>query len=78
MEEDDDISKKGLVVKESFNLNNLKIFYVKELCERIKAIDLRFTQDDEEEFNNGNIPYVKCGMIEKKSDHGNSWEQYGL
>ncbi len=72
MEEDDDDKDKK--VKQSFNLNNLKIFYVKELCEKLKAIDLRLGVDDEEN-NKINIPTIKCGIIAKKSDKGITWDE---
>ena len=72
-ENDDDKENKDKVMKESFNLNNLKIYYVKELCERLKSNDLRYNIDDE--GNKGSISYIKCGEIYKKSDTGISWER---
>ena len=74
-ENDDELDKKITTFKESFNLNNLKIYYVKELCERLKTIDLRQNQDEEDEFGIGNIPILKCGVLDKKSDKGNTWEK---
>jgi len=74
MEEDDD-DKEKKVEKTSFNLNNLKILYVKELCEKIKAIDLHMGLDNEKHYKPNNIPYIKAGKIGKKSDRGISWEE---
>ena len=75
MEENDDDKEKN-VEKTSFNLNNLKIFYVKELCEKIKAIDLRLGLDENEEgYKPTNIPFLKCGILNKKSDSGPTWEE---
>ncbi len=72
-ENDDDLFNKDkqIAEKRSFNLNNLKIFYVKELSEKLKAIDLRL---NEEEMHSKNIQLVKFGFVNKKSDKGFTWE----
>jgi len=75
-EKDDDILKKDQQKsseKKSFNINNLKIFYVKELCEKLKAIDLKLNFDETVSFKNS-IQLVNCGEILKKSDKGFTWE----
>jgi len=72
-EKNDDKEKK--VEKTSFNLNNLKILYVKELCEKIKAIDLHMGIANEKTSKPNNIPYIKAGIICKKSDKGITWEE---
>ncbi len=72
-ENDDEKDKNALKQQQSFNLNNLKIFYVKELCAKLKSLDLRF-QDEDEILNKGTIPYVKSSILNKKSDKGYTWE----
>lgn len=74
-EDDDDILRKDKRLdKKSFNINNLKIFYVKELCEKLKSIDLRLNFDEDDYFKNA-IQIIKSGDILKKSDKGFTWEQ---
>ena len=74
-EDDDDILQKDKKLdKKSSNINNLKIFYVKELCEKLKSIDLRLNLDEDDYFKNA-IQIIKSGDILKKSDKGFTWEQ---
>ncbi len=73
LDEDEDDPNKRQIEKKSFNINNLKIFYVKELCEKLKSIDLRLNIDEEENFKT-NIQLVKSGELCKKSDKGFTWE----
>jgi len=73
-EKEDSKDKKNKSEKTSFNLNNLKILYVKELCEKIKAIDLRLGLTEEENYKPNNIQFLKSGKLDKKSDSGPTWE----
>jgi hypothetical protein len=70
MEENDE--EKDKVEKTSFNLNNLKIKYVKELCEKLKNVDLRKYEEDSKPTN---IPCLISGSIKKKSDKNITWEE---
>ena len=72
MEEDDDNLQKNVVVN-TLNLNNLKIFQVKDICERLKAIDLRLDSDFET-MKKSNT-HIKSGTLNKKSDKTFTWEK---
>jgi hypothetical protein len=71
MEEDDDNNQKKVTV-ETLNLNNMKIFQVKEICGKLKAIDLRL--EDEIDLTKQN-PKIKSGTVNKKSDKNITWEE---
>ena len=64
-EEDDDIYKLNNLT-ESLNINNLKIFIIKEIINRLKV------RGD----NNNSIVSINSGVVEKKSDKGLTWEEY--
>lgn len=72
MEEDDDNLQCKKVAIEPLSLNNLKIFQVKDICGRLKAIDLRLEEDYELIKNN---PKIKSGTVNKKSDKNITWEE---
>ncbi len=71
MEEDDDNNQKKVTV-ETMNLNNMKIFQVKDICGKLKAIDLRL--EDEIDLTKQN-PKIKSGTVNKKSDKNITWEE---
>lgn len=94
--EDDDsdaIKKDNAVLhltkkKEELNLNNLKIFIVKDICDRLKVIDLKLEMESElanypnegenalekVKKNSNMFQAIKAGYIEKKSDKNITWE----
>lgn len=57
----------------SLNINNMKMILVKEICERLKVIDLRLESEDLNQ--NKSLPVIKCGYLYKKADKYISWEQ---
>jgi Cdc6-like AAA superfamily ATPase len=67
LEEEDDT--KSHLVKENLNLHNMKIFLIKDIVNRLNSIELRLDSE-----GNSNIPCIKSGTIEKKSDKGPRWE----
>ena len=75
-ENDDEKDKDSRIVKTSFNLNNLKIFYVKELKEKLKAIDYKYDIDEDENPKVNFMHSIKCGILLKKSDKNITWEEY--
>jgi len=72
--DDEDVYKEGphSENKQSFNLNNLKIYYVKDLCEKLKEIDLRVNAEGEEVSKNESL---KSGILKKKADDYMTWEK---
>jgi len=57
----------------SLNINNMKMILVKDICERLKVIDLRLESENTKQ--NKSIPVIKCGYLYKKADKYISWEQ---
>lgn len=72
MEEDDDNLQNRKVIIGTLNHNNLKILQVKDICSRLKAIDLRLEEDDSLIKYN---PNIISGSIMKKSDKNITWER---
>ena len=72
MEDDDDNIQTNNISVKTLNLNNMKIFQVKDICSRLKAIDLRIDEDFESLKNN---PKIKSGTVVKKSDKNFTWEE---
>jgi hypothetical protein len=52
---------------------NQKIVLVKEICQKLKVIDMKIEED--EQVNKG-IPLIIEGMLSKKSDANITWEKY--
>ena len=72
MEEDDNeqiYSNKDIKFS---TINNQKIVLVKEVCQKLKAIDMKLDEDD----RNNNIGVVFQGILAKKSDSNITWEKY--
>jgi hypothetical protein len=68
IEEDDADENKGLTKQENLNINNLKIFLIRDIINRLSTND-----------NGKTITCIKSGIIEKKSDKGPTWEdRYGV
>ena len=57
----------------SLNINNMKMIVVKDICERLKIIDLRLESQDIKQ--NKSLPVIKCGYLYKRADKYISWEQ---
>jgi class 3 adenylate cyclase len=57
--------------KDDLNLHNIKIFLIKDIMNRLNSIELRL---DSDEIGWKNIPCIKSGVVEKKSDKGPTWE----
>ena len=53
-------------------MNNLKIYIVKKICDKIKIIDLKLYEDQNKIYFNSIISEV----LEKKSDSNITWEEY--
>lgn len=74
------ITTSNQITEPSLNINNLKIIEVKEICEKLRKIDLRIDDDESGIFsNNGEInkrlrTAIKRGLLNKKSDKGITWE----
>ena len=49
-------------------MNNLKIYISKKICDKIKSIDLRHLEKDD---NN----YILADILQKKSDSSYTWEE---
>jgi adenylate cyclase 10 len=75
MEEDDDNQNQGSTLTKSKNLslNSMKILYVKDICEKLKQIDLRINTVDND-YSKRSMPMVKSGALKKKSDKNITWE----
>ena len=61
----------------NINLNALKIILVKDICNKLRDIQLKIIENDEIEplFGNEKLSYaIKYGMLEKKSDGKITWE----
>jgi hypothetical protein len=58
---------------DTLNLNNLKINLVKNICEKLKLIDLKLETETENQ-NKKSFLSIKAGYIEKKSDKNITWE----
>ena len=58
------------MVKE-LNMNNLKIYIVKKICDRIKIIDNKVL----EETNKQQINDILSEVLSKKSDKNITWEE---
>ncbi len=59
------------------NLNALKIILVKDICDKLRDIQLKIMENDEIEpfFGKEKLSYaIKYGMLEKKSDGKITWE----
>lgn len=72
MEEDDNeqiYSNKDIKFS---TINNQKIVLVKEVCQKLKAIDMKLDEDD----RNNNFGVVFQGILAKKSDSNITWEKY--
>lgn len=79
MEDKDDEIKDSVALDStnsgsSLNINNIKIILVKDICERLKLIDLRM-ESEEIELSKRSLPIIKSGYIHKKSDKYISWEE---
>jgi hypothetical protein len=48
-------------------MNNLKIYISKKICDKIKSIDLRNQEKDDN--------YIIADLLQKKSDSNYSWEE---
>jgi hypothetical protein len=70
-EEDDEQVSHSKDIKFS-TVNNQKIVYVKEVCQKLKAIDMKLDEDDK----NKSAGIILQGMLSKKSDSNISWEKY--
>lgn len=53
-------------------VNNQKIVFVKEVCQKLKAIDMKFDEDDK----NTSFGIIIQGILSKKSDSNITWEKY--
>jgi class 3 adenylate cyclase len=74
MEEKDDEKKSyNTDKKKDLNINNLKIIVVKDICEKLKLIDLRI-ESREISLAKRSLPLIYAGLLEKKSDKYISWE----
>ena len=49
------------------SMNNQKIYYSKQICDKLKAIDMR-NEDKSKQF-------ILKDLLEKKSDKGITWEK---
>ena len=61
----------------NINLNALKIVLVKDICDKLRDIQLKIIENDEIEpiFGKDKLSYtIKYGMLEKKSDGKITWE----
>ena len=73
--EDDEIEKFSSNKEIRFSLmNNQKIVLVKEVCQKLKAIDKKL----EEENKCSNTGLIFQGLLFKKSDTNITWEKYIL
>jgi len=52
-------------------MNNLKIYIVKKICDKIKIIDLKLNEDSNKSQNNDIISET----LTKKSDSNITWEE---
>jgi hypothetical protein len=66
MEEEDGEQKLNINIERDLNLNNLKIFLIKDIVNKLR----------EAGENNNHIVSIKSGVVGKKSDKGVSWEEY--
>ena len=71
MEEDDNEPSRGDETKFSTTTNQ-KIVLVKEICQKLKIIDLKLEED--EQVNKG-IPLILEGILSKQSDANITWEK---
>lgn len=69
-EEDNEQMSNNREIKFS-TLNNQKIVLVKEICNKLKAIDLKL--DEEDRDNKAGLIYQ--GIVAKKSDSNITWEK---
>jgi len=52
-------------------MNNLKIYIVKKICDKIKTIDLKLY----EEQNKSKVHSIISEVLSKKSDSNITWEE---
>ena len=71
MEEDDNEPSHRDETKFSTTTNQ-KIVLVKEICQKLKIIDLKLEED--EQVNKG-IPLILEGILSKQSDANITWEK---
>jgi hypothetical protein len=69
MDENDD----DLLSEKKLSLNSMKICIVKDICEKLKTIDLRL--DNNVDLSKKNFPLIRAGSLWKKSDKGITWEK---
>lgn len=76
MEEDDDsiADSKDNQKQKCLSLNGMKILLVKDICERLRVIDLRL-DSNEIDISKRSMPIIKSGATFKKSDKNITWEQ---
>jgi predicted ATPase len=77
MEEDDDIQTDNSLInnkQKTLSLNSLKILIVKDICEKLKVIDLRL-DSQEIDISKRSMPIMKSGTLNKKSDKNITWEK---
>jgi hypothetical protein len=58
----------------SLNINNMKIILVKEICHRLRMIDLKMG-GEEVELSKKSLPKIKSGYLFKKADKYYTWEE---
>jgi len=58
----------------SLNINNMKIILVKEICHRLRMIDMKIG-GEEVELSKKSLPKIKSGYLFKKADKYYTWEE---
>jgi hypothetical protein len=70
MEEEDDEQISVSKDLKFSTVNNQKIIFVKEVCQKLKAIDMKLDENDK----NTSAGIILQGSLTKKSDSNITWE----
>lgn len=59
-------------------MNNLKIYIIKKICDKLKTIEMKLLPEDDESIVNSNRSQsndILCEILSKKSDKNITWEE---